>query len=69
MARGSRATPAARAAARRPPTRGAPERLQAEKEDRHPKTSTPDGKPYADAMDPDRHETGSATIGTPGGSV
>ncbi len=48
---------------------GISERLQAEKEGRHPKTTTPDGKPYADTMDPDGHEKGSATIGTPGGAV
>ncbi len=48
---------------------GISERLQAEKEGRATKTTTPDGKPYADEMDPDRLEKGRANIGTPGGSV
>ena len=48
---------------------GVPVRLQAEKEDRNAKTTTPDGRPYADTMDPDRREKGRANIGTPGGSV
>lgn len=48
---------------------GISERLQAEKEGRHIKATTPDGKPYADQMDPDHREKGRANIGTPGGSV
>ena len=48
---------------------GISERLKAQKEGRHIPSTTPDGKPYADAMDPDRREKGSATIGTPGGQT
>ena len=48
---------------------GISERLKAQKEGRHIPSTTPDGKPYADAMDPDRREKGSANIGIPGGQT
>lgn len=47
---------------------GISERLDAQREGHHIPAQTPDGKPYADEMDPDRLEKGRANIGTPGGS-
>ncbi|MBP2316457.1 hypothetical protein [Azospirillum soli] len=48
---------------------GISERLEKQKTGRHIPAQTPDGKPYADEMDPDRLEKGRANIGTPGGAV